>query len=186
MGKRIDEITPELRDFIERQPVFFVGTAPRASDGHVNVSPKGLDTFRVLGPRLVAYLDLTGSGNETAAHVTENGRLTVMFCAFACLSLTSLSMAAAFSRIAVATLSHLDSWSGVILSSVFSIEMRCSTVCGLLDVAAAAAGGLVLPGLVVEVWADAPTTPRASDAPARVAMAAERRRGAPHRRVPRA
>src|SRR6185312_13689296 len=101
-----------------------------------------------------------------------------MVSAFACLSFTSLSMAAAFSRIAVATLSHLDSWSGVILSEVFSIEMRCSTVCGLLDVAAAAAGGLVLPGLVVvEVWADAPTTPRASDAPARLAMATERRSG---------
>jgi pyridoxamine 5'-phosphate oxidase-like protein len=82
MGKRLDEITPELKQFIEEQPVFFVGSAPVASDGHVNVSPKGLDTFRVLGPRRVAYLDLTGSGNETASHVTENGRLTVMFCAF--------------------------------------------------------------------------------------------------------
>jgi hypothetical protein len=82
MGKRIDEITPELQHFIERQPVFFVGSAPLAAGGHINVSPKGLDTFRVLGPRQIAYLDLTGSGNETAAHVTENGRLTVMFCAF--------------------------------------------------------------------------------------------------------
>jgi len=82
MGKRLDEITPELRHFIEQQPVYFVGTAPLACAGHVNVSPKGLDTFRVLSPRKIAYLDLTGSGNETAAHVTENGRLTVMFCAF--------------------------------------------------------------------------------------------------------
>lgn len=82
MAKQMDEITPELRTFIEAQPVFFVGSAPLSSDGHVNVSPKGLDTFRVLGPRRVAYLDLTGSGNETAAHVTENARLTVMFCAF--------------------------------------------------------------------------------------------------------
>src|SRR5690349_18155874 len=102
-----------------------------------------------------------------------------MFCAFACFSLTSLAMAAAFSRMAVATLSHLGSWSGVILSAVFSIAMRCSTFCGLLDVAAAAAGGLVLPGLVVvEVWADAPITPRTNDAPARLAMASERRSGA--------
>jgi hypothetical protein len=82
MAKRIEDITPELRRFIEQQPVYFVGSAPLAPDGHVNVSPKGLDTFRVLGPRQVAYLDLTGSGNETAAHVAENGRLTVMFCAF--------------------------------------------------------------------------------------------------------
>ncbi len=82
MGKLLDEITPEIARFIGEQPIFFVGSAPLSDDGHVNVSPKGLDTFRVLGPRKVAYLDLTGSGNETAAHVAENGRLTVMFCAF--------------------------------------------------------------------------------------------------------
>jgi len=82
MGKRVSEITPELQCFIEEQAVFFVASAPLSSQGHVNVSPKGLDTFRVLGPRQVAYLDLTGSGNETAAHVMENERLTIMFCAF--------------------------------------------------------------------------------------------------------
>jgi len=82
MGKRLEEITGDVRRFIERQHVFFVGTAPLTPDGHVNVSPKGLDTFRVLGPARVAYLDLTGSGNETAAHVAENRRLTLMFCAF--------------------------------------------------------------------------------------------------------
>ena len=82
MANRYDAISPELQAFLEAQPVFFVATAPLATDGHVNVSPKGLDTFRVLGPRQVMYLDLTGSGNETAAHVAENGRLTVMFCAF--------------------------------------------------------------------------------------------------------
>ena len=82
MGKRISEITPELQIFIQEQSVFFVASAPLTSSGHVNVSPKGLDTFRVLGPREVAYFDLTGSGNETAAHVTENERLTIMFCAF--------------------------------------------------------------------------------------------------------
>lgn len=75
-------ITPTLAAFIERQPVFFVASAPLAADGHVNVSPKGLDAFRVLDPHTVAYLDLTGSGNETSAHLAENGRLTVMFCAF--------------------------------------------------------------------------------------------------------
>ena len=62
--------------------MFFVATAPLASDGLLNLSPKGLDTFSVLGPRMVAYLDLTGSGIETVAHVKENGRIVFMFCAF--------------------------------------------------------------------------------------------------------
>jgi hypothetical protein len=82
MGKVFDGLDDDLRGFIARQHVFFVGTAPLAADGHVNVSPKGLDTFRVLGPATVAYLDLTGSGVETVAHLRENGRLTVLFCAF--------------------------------------------------------------------------------------------------------
>src|SRR4051794_32936319 len=64
------------------QPMFFVATAPRADDGHVNVSPKGLATFAVLAPDRVAYLDLTGSGAETIAHIRENHRITIMFCAF--------------------------------------------------------------------------------------------------------
>jgi hypothetical protein len=81
MGKVLDSISDELRAFIEAQHVFFVATAPRES-GHVNVSPKGMDTFRVLGSSRVAYLDLTGSGNETAAHLLQNGRITFMFCAF--------------------------------------------------------------------------------------------------------
>jgi hypothetical protein len=75
-------ITAELGDFIARQPVFFVATAPLSRDGHVNLSPKGLESFAVLSPTRVAYLDMTGSGNETAAHVLENGRITFMFCAF--------------------------------------------------------------------------------------------------------
>lgn len=77
-----DSISPQLRAFIEAQKVFFVASAPAGAGGHVNLSPKGMDTFRVLGPDCVAYLDLTGSGNETAAHVRENGRITLMFCAF--------------------------------------------------------------------------------------------------------
>lgn len=76
------EITDPLRAFIEAQPLFFVATAPLSAKGHVNLSPKGLDSFRVLGPHQVAYLDLTGSGNETSAHLHENGRITFMFCAF--------------------------------------------------------------------------------------------------------
>jgi hypothetical protein len=82
MGKLYDEIDDRLGEFIRRQHVFFVGTAPDSPEGHLNVSPKGLDTFRILGPRRVAYLDLTGSGIETVAHLRENGRLTIMFCAF--------------------------------------------------------------------------------------------------------
>ena len=82
MGKVYDEIDRGLQDFIGRQHVFFVGTAPTSPEGHLNVSPKGLDTFRILGPRSVAYLDLTGSGIETVAHLRENGRITIMFCAF--------------------------------------------------------------------------------------------------------
>src|SRR5689334_4536494 len=73
MAKLYDEIDAGLRDFIARQHVFFVGTAPTSLDGHLNLSPKGLDTFRILGPRSVAYLDLTGSGIETVAHLRENG-----------------------------------------------------------------------------------------------------------------
>lgn len=83
MGKRYDEITPELGEWLGKQPLFFVGTAPLSARGHVNVSPKGLDTLRILGPRRVAYLDLTGSGAETIAHLRENGRVVLMFCAFA-------------------------------------------------------------------------------------------------------
>lgn len=75
------EITDELRAFVEAQQMFFVGTAPSVG-GHVNMSPKGLDTFVVLGPLEVAYLDLTGSGVETIAHLRENRRITFMFCAF--------------------------------------------------------------------------------------------------------
>jgi hypothetical protein len=83
MGKVVECITPELKAFIEAQPLFFVATAPLSGEGHVNLSPKGLDCLRVLSPTRVAYLDLTGSGNETAAHLHENGRITLMFCAFA-------------------------------------------------------------------------------------------------------
>lgn len=76
-----DRIPEELAAFIAEQPVFFVASAP-SSGGHVNLSPKGLDTLRIVDPRRVAYLDLTGSGNETSAHLADNGRLTVMFCSF--------------------------------------------------------------------------------------------------------
>lgn len=82
MAKVFDYITDELQKFIATQSMFFVATAPLSPTGHVNLSPKGLDSFRILSPNRVAYLDLTGSGNETSAHLLENGRITFMFCAF--------------------------------------------------------------------------------------------------------
>ena len=83
MGRVYDEIDDHLRSWIERQPMFFVATAPLSADGHVNVSPKGpIGSLRVLGPRKIAYLDVSGSGAETIAHVRENARIVVMFCAF--------------------------------------------------------------------------------------------------------
>lgn len=83
MAQTFERITADLQAFIGEQPLFFVASAPLNPDGHVNLSPKGLDTLRVLSPERVAYLDLTGSGNETSAHLAENGRITFMFCAFA-------------------------------------------------------------------------------------------------------
>jgi len=82
MGRSYESITDKMTAFVERQHLFFVATAPSGDDGRVNLSPKGLDSFRVLGPHRVAYLDLTGSGAETIAHVRQNGRITFMFCAF--------------------------------------------------------------------------------------------------------
>jgi hypothetical protein len=82
MAKVHPSITPPIADWIRRQHMFFVATAPLDGDGHVNLSPKGLDTLRVLDEATVAYLDLTGSGAETIAHVRENGRITLMWCAF--------------------------------------------------------------------------------------------------------
>lgn len=82
MAELLDALDDDHIRWIEAQPVFFVASAPERG-GHVNVSPKGYDSFRVLDPHRVAYLDLTGSGAETIAHVRENGRLTIMFCAFA-------------------------------------------------------------------------------------------------------
>jgi len=80
MAKFFAKLSAAHRRFIARQKIFFVASAP--AHGRVNLSPKGLDTFRVLPPNRVGYLDATGSGNETAAHLAENGRVTFMFCAF--------------------------------------------------------------------------------------------------------
>jgi len=82
MSKVLENIGPELAGWIGQQHVFFVGSAPLAAEGHVNISPKGGEAFRILGPMEVAYLDYTGSGAETVAHLRENGRIVVMFCAF--------------------------------------------------------------------------------------------------------
>jgi hypothetical protein len=80
MSEFFDHIPADQADFIARQPVFFVATA--APDARINLSPKGMDTFRVLSPNRVAWLDYGGSGNETNAHLLADGRMTVMFCAF--------------------------------------------------------------------------------------------------------
>ncbi|HEY4428352.1 MAG TPA: pyridoxamine 5'-phosphate oxidase family protein [Solirubrobacteraceae bacterium] len=83
MGRTYEHITPQLREWVERQSLFFVATAPLAADGHVNVSPKGpIGSLRFLGPMRMAYLDVIGSGAETIAHIRENGRIVIMMCAF--------------------------------------------------------------------------------------------------------
>jgi len=82
MGKVLESISGELERWLTSQKLYFVATAPLSVEGHVNCSPKGGDTFRVLGEHEVAYLDLTGSGIETIAHLQENGRIVFVFCAF--------------------------------------------------------------------------------------------------------
>jgi hypothetical protein len=82
MAERFASIKPDLAEWWAAQPMFFVATAPREG-GHVNLSPKGLDTLRILSPTRAAYLDLTGSGIETISHLRDNGRITLMACAFA-------------------------------------------------------------------------------------------------------
>ncbi|NBB20493.1 pyridoxamine 5'-phosphate oxidase family protein [Runella sp. CRIBMP] len=82
MGKFHPSIHKSHQEFIEKQHLFFVSTAPLNPDGHINLSPKGLDCFRVLSENKVAYMDLISSGNETSAHTLENGRITFMFCSF--------------------------------------------------------------------------------------------------------
>lgn len=80
MAKQFESLDQDLKTFIERQKIFFVGTAMQ--EGRVNVSPKGMDTFRVLDDKHIVWLNLTGSGNETATHLQGNDRMTIMFCAF--------------------------------------------------------------------------------------------------------
>ncbi len=82
MGSLFESLNDDLQSFIAGQHMFFVATAPLDRAGHINLSPKGLDSFRILGPKTVAYLDLAGSGIETVAHTRQNGRITLMFCAF--------------------------------------------------------------------------------------------------------
>jgi hypothetical protein len=81
MAKFYNELDESLCEFIDRQQIFFTATAP--IEGRINLSPKGMDTFRCLNHQQVAYLDLTGSGNETAAHLHQQSRITIMFCSFA-------------------------------------------------------------------------------------------------------
>jgi len=80
MGKQLESLTSKLEEFIAKQHIFFVGTAMK--DGRVNVSPKGMDTFKVINTNKAIWLNLTGSGNETATHIQESNRMTIMFCSF--------------------------------------------------------------------------------------------------------
>ena len=82
MAKVFEIIDDSIRNWIADQKILFVASAPLSGEGMVNCSPKGLDTFRILGPKKVAYLDYTGSGAETIAHLRENGRIVIMMCAF--------------------------------------------------------------------------------------------------------
>lgn len=82
MAKVYERIDDEMAAWIRRQRMFFIATAPLLENGHVNCSPKGGDSFRIIDPSTVAYQDLTGSGAETLAHLRENGRIVIMFCAF--------------------------------------------------------------------------------------------------------
>ena len=82
MGKFSNTLVESHKEFIRKQHMFFVSTAPLSGEGRVNLSPKGLDCFRILGDNLVGYMDLISSGNETSAHTLENGRITFMFCSF--------------------------------------------------------------------------------------------------------
>ncbi len=80
MGQKFEALEPTHIEFIKKQPLYFVATAPK--EGHINLSPKGYDSLRVLGPNRILWLNLTGSGNETAAHLLEDERMTLMFCSF--------------------------------------------------------------------------------------------------------
>jgi hypothetical protein len=82
VGRTYEKIDDRLGEWLQSQPVFFVATAPLSGDGHINLSPKGVDRLRVLGDHTVGYLDHTGSGIETVAHIQENGRIVIMCCAF--------------------------------------------------------------------------------------------------------
>jgi hypothetical protein len=82
MAKFSESILHQHKEFIAKQKMFFVSSAPLSSDGHINLSPKGKDCFRILSDSCIAYMDVIGSGNETSAHILENGRITFMFCAF--------------------------------------------------------------------------------------------------------
>jgi len=110
MGKIHQRIEGRLREFVSTQPVFFVATSPDGPDGHVNISPKGYpDTFAVIDEHTVAYLDLEGSGIETVAHLRQNGRITLMFCAFA----GPPNIVRLYGRGRVVTPEHPD-WSGLL------------------------------------------------------------------------
>src|SRR5664280_150224 len=137
MGKTFELVDERLASWLADQPVFFVATAPLSADGFVNCSPKGnRGEFAVVGPRSVAYLDQTGSGIETIAHLRENGRIVVMFCAFSGpprivrlhgTGRTVLAGSTEFEALA----DHFDGDSGVGVRSIIRVDLtRISNSCG--------------------------------------------------------
>ncbi len=137
MGKTFESIDDRLGEWLVGQPVFFVATAPLSADGSVNCSPKGnRNEFAIVGPRLVSYLDQTGSGVETIAHLRENGRIVLMFCAFSgaprIVRLHGTGRAIASDNSEFASLvGHFSGASGVGVRSIILIEVeRISDSCG--------------------------------------------------------
>lgn len=123
MGKFSDFITPAHHEFANKQHMFFVSTAPLRSDGHVNLSPKGFDCFRFLSSTEVGYMDLTGCGNETSAHILENGRITIMFCSF-----EGAPNILRLYGTAVTVLPETDLWNKY--ATVHYLSQHTSTYCG--------------------------------------------------------
>ena len=140
MAKFYESISDDLQAFIRTQHMFFVGSAPSAG-GHINISPKGMDSFRIFSANQVAYLDLTGSGNETSAHINENGRITIMFCAFEgapnILRLYGVGRAVLPGSADWAELSqHFTLFAGarqIIVMDVYSVQTSCGYAVPLYD-----------------------------------------------------
>ena len=134
MAQTFTHLTDELIEFIRDQQMYFVASAPLSATGHVNVSPKGLDSFAILNAQQVAYLDVGGSGIETYAHVQENSRITFMFCAFKgkanIVRLHGQARAFAFDHFEFTKLRPLFSYQGQARAIIVADVHRISDSCG--------------------------------------------------------